>query len=51
MDSITVTPKQTTFAPGVDYMTGHADWLFVQVWGGAQSYVYSLRPCMRVRQQ
>lgn len=33
MDSITVTPKQATFAPGVDYMTSHADWLFVQVGG------------------
>lgn len=30
IDSITVTPKQTTFKPGVDYMTGHDDWLFIQ---------------------
>ncbi|CAN0417190.1 unnamed protein product, partial [Laminaria digitata] len=30
LDSITVVSKQTTLAPGVDYMTAYADWLFVQ---------------------
>ena len=31
IDSITVSPLQTTFKPGVDYMTAYDDWLFVQV--------------------
>ncbi|CAN0474286.1 unnamed protein product, partial [Scytosiphon promiscuus] len=31
LDSITVTPKQTTLAPGVDYMTAYDQWLFIQV--------------------
>ena len=31
IDSITVSPLQRTFAPGVDYMTAYDDWLFVQV--------------------
>lgn len=33
MDSIMVTPKQETFAPGVDYMTDYDSWLFIQVNG------------------
>eukprot|EP00903_Cladosiphon_okamuranus_P011260 g10618.t1 len=37
MDSITVTPKQATFVPGVDYMTSHADWLFIQNGGAPDS--------------
>eukprot|EP00752_Nemacystus_decipiens_P010080 g8982.t1 len=37
MDSITVAPKQATFAPGVDYMTSHDDWLFVQNGGAPES--------------
>ncbi|CAN0012995.1 unnamed protein product [Ectocarpus sp. 4 AP-2014] len=37
VDSITVTPEQATFKPGVDYMTGHGDWLFIQNGGAADS--------------
>ncbi|CAM9570084.1 unnamed protein product [Ectocarpus sp. 13 AM-2016] len=38
IDSSTVTPKQATFKPGVDYMTGHDDWLFIQNGGAADSH-------------
>ena len=31
MDSLEVTPKQTTYAPGVDYMTDYDSWLHIQV--------------------
>lgn len=31
LDSITVTPKQITYVPGVDYMTDYDDWLHIQV--------------------
>lgn len=31
LDSITVTPKMTTFVPGVDYMTDYDEWLHIQV--------------------
>lgn len=31
MDSLDVTPKQTTFVPGVDYMTDYESWLHIQV--------------------
>ena len=31
LDSITVTPLQTTFAAGVDYMTDYDEWLNIQV--------------------
>ena len=43
LDSITVTPQQTTFATGFDYMTDYDEWLNIQVgalqcackvWGG-----------------
>lgn len=30
-DSLTVTPKQTNFAAGVDYMTDYDEWLRIQV--------------------
>lgn len=33
LDSIAVTPKQTTFVLGVDYMTDYSNWLFIQVFG------------------
>ena len=31
IDSITVTPKQKTLAPGINYMTDFDEWLFIQV--------------------
>ena len=31
IDSITVKPLQTTYAPGVDYMADYDEWLFIQV--------------------
>lgn len=31
IDSISITPMQTTYAPNVDYMTDYDDWLSVQV--------------------
>ena len=31
IDSITVTPKQTTTAPGINFMTDFDEWLFIQV--------------------
>jgi len=31
LDSLTVTPKQTNFAAGVDYMTDYDEWLRIQV--------------------
>ncbi|CAM9161286.1 unnamed protein product [Laminaria digitata] len=38
LDSITVTPKMTTFVPGVDYMTDYDEWLHIQN-GGSPSVV------------
>ncbi|CAM9093034.1 unnamed protein product [Laminaria digitata] len=37
IDSITVTPMQTTFAPGVDYMADYDEWLFIQNGGKPDS--------------
>ena len=31
IDSITVTPKQKTTAPGINYMTDFDEWLYIQV--------------------
>lgn len=31
MDSLEVTPRQTTYVPGVDYMTDYDNWLHIQV--------------------
>lgn len=33
LDSITVSPMQVTYVPGVDYMTSYVDWLYIQVGG------------------
>ena len=30
LDSITCSPRQTTYVPGVDYMTSYDDWLYIQ---------------------
>ncbi|CAM9505578.1 unnamed protein product, partial [Laminaria digitata] len=38
LDSITVTPKMTTFVPGVDYMTDYDEWLHIQN-GGSPNVV------------
>ncbi|CAM9093102.1 unnamed protein product [Laminaria digitata] len=37
LDSITATPMQTTFAPGVDYMADYDEWLFIQNGGKPDS--------------
>ncbi|CAM9112449.1 unnamed protein product, partial [Laminaria digitata] len=37
LDSIAVTPKQTTFVIGVDYMTDYSNWLFIQNGGTPDS--------------
>ena len=31
LDSMVISPRQTTFAPGVDYMTDYDEWLHIQV--------------------
>ena len=40
IDSITVKPLQTTYAPGVDYMADYDEWLFIQVRIHTYIYVY-----------
>lgn len=39
-DSITITPKQAPFAPGVDYMTDYDEWLRIQVIYSIYIYIY-----------
>ena len=42
IDSITVKPLQTTYAPGVDYMADYDEWLFIQVSIYTYIYIYNI---------
>ena len=44
IDSVTVTPRQVTYATGIDYMTGYDEWLFIQVRLHATECVGGARP-------
>ncbi|CAM9469228.1 unnamed protein product [Sphacelaria rigidula] len=57
MDSITISPKATTFAPGVDYMTDYESWLHIQNGGapdgpeevdGTERYIRTARDLSRL---
>ena len=45
IDSITVPPMQTTFAPGADYMADYDEWLFIQVSGETEHRAHKRDAC------